>query len=675
MTQAAVQCEAGLTSGFANTTHLSAHEDTWTGLSADVANVYGTQRENRLISIVIDCDASLTGPGGTEPHSESDDGDQSPDRSPKVPGTGGLAASWPEADLVAVYSPNHSRVISAEGDTFSTASATDPSPFVGPVGPRSWDTMGQHATAVTETHNAGTLSSSAALSLEPAAPAERLASSRLPADPAQGRPTHSTTNLETLSEAGTDLDVDTTEVDLQSVHSSVVSPGRRPGTTRTSAFLSVTALRHPQEESLVASQDVCSSSTLSDTDTEVDSDLDPAEGECESDPELEGGQRSPHPPRPGRDGDGPTTTSSREHTVDPSEGCLLSLEPAGEVSPAAPTESGRHCAKCHATMGSEAWWPSMKPADCPKGGKHQWVSKGRAPSADGLYYSVHASVKEGMMLHHASRWRTYRIYLAGVCKAFGPAWNRWNANYPAAQQIFGSNVMSKSMRGLIHAEYSSLFTEQVGCTSGRLQTGQDLLKLLNYGLRHGVPHLYTYVILADRLHFSETGQSALKDMLSKHALLANAQREVRYSGEFHIQPFAPPRDGSSSPHRLIVDNDSGTYAPTAELLPVVKALLEANFPGLEVEALDRTDPRLVRFKEELRALRSKSSAGLFSTCYDVDCAHGPDDVPSQEALTGSLGNSLALASCAVTDDGQGMGLEAEGPDSPSLRSTMSPAAA
>eukprot|EP00668_Euglena_longa_P012105 GGOE01014532.1.p1 GENE.GGOE01014532.1~~GGOE01014532.1.p1 ORF type:complete len:674 (-),score=173.10 GGOE01014532.1:294-2315(-) len=668
-------CEAGATSDFGNTTHMSVPEDnTSTGLSADVANACGTQSENPAISIVIDCDASLAGAGGTELHSESDDGGQSPELSPKVPGIGcQVPVSWPEADLVPVHSPHHCRRLSTEGDTFSTASATDHSP-IGPTGPRSWDTMAQHATAATETHNVGTFGSSALSLAEPVAAGERLPSNCLPADPANGRPTHSTTNLETLSETGSD--VDTTDMDLQSIHSSVVSPGHRGNAVTSSMVIRL------QEESLAASHDVCSSSTLSDTDTEVDSDLDPAEGECcESDPE-EGGLRSPAAAgRLGRDSSHHLPSgASREPATDVSDGGGLTVEITGapstltgDANHVAPTDGSRHCAKCNATMGSESWWPSMKLADCPKGGKHQWVSKSRAPSQGGLYYSVHASVKEGVMLHHMGRWRTYRVYLAGVCKAFGSAWNRWNPSYAAAQQIFGPNVMGKSVRGLIHAEYSSLFTEQVGCTSGRLQSGQDLLKLLNYGKRHGVPHLYSYVILADRLHFSETGQSMLKGVLSKHALLANAQREVRYSGEFHIQPFTVSSDPSVS-HRLVIDNDSGTYAPVAELLPVVKGLLEANFPGLEVETLDREDPRLVKFKEEVRAMKNKP-ASLFSTCYDVECAHSPGDLPSQDAFS-SPGGSLMLASHAITEDAQGTTLElAEAPDSPSLRSVVPPSAA
>ncbi|KAG2499679.1 hypothetical protein HYH03_002614 [Edaphochlamys debaryana] len=44
--------------------------------------------------------------------------------------------------------------------------------------------------------------------------------------------------------------------------------------------------------------------------------------------------------------------------------------------------------------------------------------------------------------------------------------------------------------------------------------------------------------------------------------------------------------------RLVVDNNSGTYAPPRELLPKVQQLFELNFPGLEVEVIDARDPRL-----------------------------------------------------------------------------------
>lgn len=50
---------------------------------------------------------------------------------------------------------------------------------------------------------------------------------------------------------------------------------------------------------------------------------------------------------------------------------------------------------------------------------------------------------------------------------------------------------------------------------------------------------------------------------------------------------------------LVIDNSSGTYAPDKGLLPKLKALLEYNFPGLEVVALDYADPALKMSKDAL----------------------------------------------------------------------------
>ncbi|KAG8799390.1 hypothetical protein FRC17_007148, partial [Serendipita sp. 399] len=45
---------------------------------------------------------------------------------------------------------------------------------------------------------------------------------------------------------------------------------------------------------------------------------------------------------------------------------------------------------------------------------------------------------------------------------------------------------------------------------------------------------------------------------------------------------------------FVIDNNSGTYAPNKELLPKLKELLEYNFPGFTILALDREDEELKR---------------------------------------------------------------------------------
>jgi hypothetical protein len=205
------------------------------------------------------------------------------------------------------------------------------------------------------------------------------------------------------------------------------------------------------------------------------------------------------------------------------------------------------------------------------------------------------------------------VYLADVSTIFGDKWQYWNQEYHSAQQIFGDTITGMSIRSLIHGKHSTLYMDSVESTFGILQNGQELLQLLGYGVRDGRPHCFTYVILADRVHFSETGHSLMMDMLSKHALLSNAQREVRYSGEFHIQPVTPVVEPNTA-YRLIIDNNSGTYAPSADDLCLVKALFQANFPDLPVEVYDREDPQLTRYMGILEHQRSKSSIGWMSCC-------------------------------------------------------------
>ncbi|THU91395.1 hypothetical protein K435DRAFT_780765 [Dendrothele bispora CBS 962.96] len=121
------------------------------------------------------------------------------------------------------------------------------------------------------------------------------------------------------------------------------------------------------------------------------------------------------------------------------------------------------------------------------------------------------------------------------------------------------------------------------------------------------PTIYTYIISSedDSFRFSETGAAFFVDFASKHALHANCGETVRYSGEFHVRPRVPTGngwDGFSEDMRdedveweLVFDNNSGTYAPDAKLLPRLKGLLEGNFCGgplfpKDYSALDNPPP-------------------------------------------------------------------------------------
>ncbi|ODQ53626.1 hypothetical protein SAICODRAFT_6883 [Saitoella complicata NRRL Y-17804] len=65
----------------------------------------------------------------------------------------------------------------------------------------------------------------------------------------------------------------------------------------------------------------------------------------------------------------------------------------------------------------------------------------------------------------------------------------------------------------------------------------------------------------------------------------------------HHQSSLKPKINLSK-YILVIDNDSGTYMPSADRLPDFQKFLEHNLPGLEVRALSRDDEKLKKWKEE-----------------------------------------------------------------------------
>lgn len=82
--------------------------------------------------------------------------------------------------------------------------------------------------------------------------------------------------------------------------------------------------------------------------------------------------------------------------------------------------------------------------------------------------------------------------------------------------------------------------------------------------------------------------------------------EVRFAGEFVVLL-------DKDLYKLVIDNNSGTYAPPREGLAPTKAIFEANFPGLRVETVHWQDKELNENKayvnRQHELIRGKSLSG------------------------------------------------------------------
>jgi len=162
---------------------------------------------------------------------------------------------------------------------------------------------------------------------------------------------------------------------------------------------------------------------------------------------------------------------------------------------------------------------------------------------------------------------------------------------------------------------------------------QQFLRMTSHGTKG---RIFTYVIMLDgEFRFTETGDQWAIEFLSKHTMHSDVAVEIAYSGEFFVRPLhqscrrstpnsnGPPTsdsdnkeeefDESNPPddpscYELVIDNDSGTYRPRADLLPMLRSFLSSprNFGALgRITALNAFDDRLKKWKEE----RKKAKKG------------------------------------------------------------------
>eukprot|EP01088_Endostelium_zonatum_P019725 TRINITY_DN6960_c0_g1_i1.p1 TRINITY_DN6960_c0_g1~~TRINITY_DN6960_c0_g1_i1.p1 ORF type:complete len:449 (-),score=97.63 TRINITY_DN6960_c0_g1_i1:40-1386(-) len=192
----------------------------------------------------------------------------------------------------------------------------------------------------------------------------------------------------------------------------------------------------------------------------------------------------------------------------------------------------------------------------------------------------------------------YRVTMFAIDSIFKDRFQPWNKQYDKAQKIFGDTTQAVLVRNAIIAEHKMLYST-LQMSSGRLFNGEQFLNLINNGIRRGRRRLFTYVLLDQKLYFSETSASFFKDFLSKHSVHSNAREKVRYAGEFFVLDYKDGADGEVK-YKLIIDNNSGTYAPVVEDLKLLEQAFRYNFPGINMEALDYKSEKEKEYKVKLK---------------------------------------------------------------------------
>lgn len=171
--------------------------------------------------------------------------------------------------------------------------------------------------------------------------------------------------------------------------------------------------------------------------------------------------------------------------------------------------------------------------------------------------------------------------------------------------------------------------------------------------------IYTYVITLDgHWRFTETGKEFGIDLLSKHTMHSDVNIYIAFSGEFFIRRLEnpnksgspddqtthppsgveggppeddPPRDPAY--YTLVIDNDSGTYRPSAKLLPQLKEFMGKQLPGIKIVTLDCNGDKdkMNKWKEEQRERKKVEGKGTVAVQGDNSSSMSSSDEEDLDA--------------------------------------------
>ncbi|KAL1845618.1 hypothetical protein Plec18170_009688 [Paecilomyces lecythidis] len=232
----------------------------------------------------------------------------------------------------------------------------------------------------------------------------------------------------------------------------------------------------------------------------------------------------------------------------------------------------------------------------------------------------------------------------------GPVPSELYHRYVEFKPFVAGMFTSHSLRGRIlnralHHQHARIYnfdrtTEHGVFAAPCTEMTQKFLEFVHHG-QGG--RIFTYVLTLDGLlRFTETGKEFGIDMLSKHTMHSDVSIYIAFSGEFFVRRAKHrhhrPGSGSSqavagdqteeqrrassssepsrdpADYELFIDNDSGTYRPNAELLPLLREFLSNNFRGLRVITLDcqKDAEKMGHLKDEQREIKKMTAEGKFA---------------------------------------------------------------
>ena len=223
-----------------------------------------------------------------------------------------------------------------------------------------------------------------------------------------------------------------------------------------------------------------------------------------------------------------------------------------------------------------------------------------------------------------------RLQLAGPVPT--PLRHRYVGYRPVIGWMFTkSGIRGRLLHRALHDQHTTIYGYGRDTEWGIVEPSNDdedggrafadkFLRMTSFGTQG---RMFTYVITLDgEMRFTETGGEFVIDLLSKHSMHADVAKEIAYSGEFFVRLMEGhgkegdegdlAGDDNPKHYELVIDNDSGTYRPRKEHLPILEEFLanEDNLGGLgRVLAVDGFDERLKEWKEERKEARGKGKKG------------------------------------------------------------------